>query len=228
MIVYSVIPARGGSKSIPKKNIQLLGGKALIEYSIEYSIKSAEISRTIVSTDSNEIAKIAKNAGADVPFIRPDELAHDDTQDYPVFRHALEKLELIYEVQIDVIALLRPTSPLRPEGLLEKGLDLLNRYPDASSVRTVTPSQEHPFRQWIISEEYIKGYQSGFIEPYNLPRQNLPSVYFQTGDLELIRRQTILDGSISGDFILPLIIDAEDMLDIDHPADLRRAEQKKN
>lgn len=226
MNIYAVIPARGGSKSIPKKNIQSLHGKPLIEYSIEYSLKCPLVARTIVSTDSEEIAEIAKQCGGQVPFIRPKELAQDDTQDYPVFIHALNTLEELYNEQIDVIVLLRPTSPLRPPLLIEKGIALLQRFPEANSVRSVTLSKQHPFRQWKILGDYMVGYETGVIEPYNLPRQQLPPVYFQTGDLEIIRRQTLLNCSISGERILPLIIEPEEMVDIDNASDWHKAEER--
>lgn len=226
MNAYTVIPARGGSKSIPKKNIKPLGGKPLIQYSIEYSNRSTRVTRTVVSTDAEDIAGIALGCGADVPFLRPAELAQDDTQDYPVFRHALETLESTYHETIDVLILLRPTSPLRPPGLIEQALDLLDRFPAATSVRAVTSSHEHPYRQWIENGVFIQGYEKEIHEPYNLPRQQLPRAYFQTGDLEAIRRQTLLDGSVSGDRVLPLLIPREQMIDIDHWDDFLKAENK--
>ena len=226
MNVYTVIPARGGSKSIPKKNIRPLRGKPLIQYSIEYSLKCPLIAHTVVSTDSEEIAEVAQNCGAEVPFLRPVELAQDDTPDYPVMRHALDTLEDLYNEQIDAIVLLRPTSPLRPPGLIERGVALLQRFPEASSVRSVTPSEQHPFRQWRIVGDYMVGYETKVFEPYNLPRQQLPPVYFQTGDLEIVRRQTLLGGSISGNHILPLVIEPEEMGDIDHEPDWQEAEQR--
>lgn len=227
MNINTVIPARGGSKTIPKKNIQFLKGKPLIQYSIEYSLRCPLISRTVVSTDAEEIARIAKECGADVPFLRPAEFAQDDTQDFPVFKHALEVLEKIYREQIDCLVLLRPTSPFRPAGLIEKGIDLLNRFPEATSVRSVAVAKEHPFRQWRITGNFMEGYETGVSEAYNVPRQKLPTLYFQTGDLEIIRRQTILDGSISGARVLPLIISHEDVVDIDSESDWKQAEKRK-
>ena len=109
MNIYSIIPARGGSKSIPQKNIRLLNGIPLINYSIKYSQNCSLISRTVVSTDSDKIAKIALNCGAEVPFMRPKDLAQDETQDYPVLIHALNVLEKMHKTQIDLIVLLRPT-----------------------------------------------------------------------------------------------------------------------
>lgn len=226
MNIYTVIPARGGSKSIPKKNIRLLNGKPLIQYSIEYSLKCSLIAHTIVSTDSEEIANIARFCGAEIPFIRPKELAENGVLDYPVFRYALDILEELYNEQIDAIVLLRPTSPLRHPGLIERGVALLQRFPEASSVRSVAPSKQHPFRQWRIVADYMVGYETEVFEPYNLPRQQLPPVYYQTGDLEIVQRQTLLDGSISGNHILPLVIGPEEMVDIDHEADWQKAEQR--
>jgi CMP-N,N'-diacetyllegionaminic acid synthase len=224
MKIVTVIPARGGSKSIPKKNILQLHGKPLLAYSIEYSLKSDLIERTIVSTDSEEIAEISKQYGAEVPYIRPSELATDDTPDYPVLRHALDYLERYLNSTIDIIVLLRPTSPLRPEGLIERGVELIKKNLDFSSVRSVAKTSEHPYRQWIKKGAFIQGYENNVHEPYNLERQKLPTVYFQTGDIEIIPRKTLKEGTISGQKVIPLIIDHAEMLDIDYEYDIKRAE----
>jgi CMP-N,N'-diacetyllegionaminic acid synthase len=228
MNIVTVIPARGGSKSIPKKNIRHLNGKPLLAYSIEYSLKCELVDRTIVSTDSEEIGQIAKDYGAEVPFIRPSELATDDTPDYPVFRHALDFLENYIKDTIDIIILLRPTSPLRPEGLIERGLQLIKENPDFNSVRSVATTNEHPYRQWKQEGRFITGYEEIVHEPYNLERQKLPPVLFQTGDIEIISRQTLKDGSISGSKVLPLIINHEEMFDIDYEYDIKLAENRLN
>jgi len=226
MNIITVIPARGGSKSIPKKNIRILNGKPLLCYSIEYSLKSKIVNKTIVSTDSIEIAEISKEHGAEVPFIRPSELAQDDTPDYPVFKHALNFLEDYYQTIIDIIILLRPTSPLRPAGLIERGIELVNKCSEWTSLRSVTITNEHPFRQWVQKGEYIQGYETNTHEPYNLERQKLPRVFFQTGDIEIINRKTLIDGSISGKNVIPLIINHEEMFDIDYEKDFFEAENK--
>jgi len=226
--IYSVIPARGGSQSVPRKNIKLLKGYPLIKYSIDYSKSSNLIHRTVVSTDDTEIAKIAKDLGADVPFERPQSLGGDLVEDYPVILHALTELEKIYQERIDIIVLLRPTSPLRPSGLIESGIKLLNNDPKASSVRAVTVSKEHPYRQWSLKEGYISSFtndSSDLLEPFNLPRQILPKVFFQTGDIEIIRRETLMNGSVSGNRVLPLIIDANQVYDIDNQEDFDIAEK---
>jgi N-acylneuraminate cytidylyltransferase len=226
--IYTVIPARGGSKSVPRKNIKPLNGHPLIKYSIDYSNASSLVNRTIVSTDDEEIADIAKGLGADVPFMRPQSLGGDLVQDYPVVMHALITLEEIYEETIDIIILLRPTSPLRPSNLIESGISLLKNDPAATSVRAVASSTEHPYRQWGMQDGYIIGFSNDLtskIEPFNLPRQELPKVFFQTGDIEIIRRQTLKNGSISGDRILPLTINSDQVYDIDSQEDFDLAER---
>jgi len=191
MKIITIIPARGGSKSLPKKNILLLKGKPLLCHSIDYSLKSQLVTSTVVSTDMEEIANIAKNSGASVPFLRPDEFAQDDTRDYPVIRHALDFFESQGEI-FDFYILLRPTSPLRPPGLIEKAFEIFKNNIEASSVRSMARIKE---------------------------------LFFQTGDIEVIRRETIISGSISGDSVYPLIIEHEDMIDIDSKSDLDRAEK---
>ncbi len=225
MKLVVIIPARGGSKSLPKKNILLLKGEPLLCHSVDYSLKSKLVTMTIVSTDSQEIADIAKNCGASVPFIRPDEFAQDDTRDYPVIRHALDFFEAQGQI-FDMYILLRPTSPMRPSGLIEKAIEILENNTSATSVRSMARIKEHPYRAW---KQHNDGSVSSFIdnevEPYNIPRQELPKLYFQTGDIEVIRRETIINGSISGECVYPLIIKHEDMIDIDSRSDFNRAEK---
>lgn len=226
MKVLAVIPARSGSKSIPRKNIRELNGKPLLAYSIEYAKKSSFITTVVVSTDSHEFAEIANKFGALTPFLRPDFLAGDLVQDFPVALHALEEMEKHDKIVYDYVVWLRPTSPFRPEGLIEKGLKLLEGNSNATSVRAVTKSKEHPFRQWVLSNGYISSFaQSSLREVYNIPRQELPEVYFQTGDIEIVRRETLLKGSISGDHVLPIYIDQNQVLDIDEESDWNRAEE---
>jgi N-acylneuraminate cytidylyltransferase len=226
MNIVTLIPARGGSKSIPLKNIKELNGRPLIDYSIKYSLACSLVNQTIVSTDSSQIAEIAASCGALVPFLRPENLAQDLTPDFPVILHALKSLEKIFGKQIDLIIILRPTSPLRPPGLIEKGIKLMNDNPDAGSLRSVAKSSEHPFRQWKLKDRFMIGYESKINEAYNKPRQELPNVYFQTGDLDIVRRETLLNGSVTGNNILPLVISHEEMVDIDLMSDWVEAEKR--
>lgn len=221
----AVIPARQGSKSLKNKNIKLLNGKPLLCYSIEYSLKSNLIDKTVVSTDSEHYANISKQCGADVPFLRPEDISGDDVQDYPVIKHALDFFDSKGEFY-DLVVLLRPTSPLRPSGLIEKAYEIFEKNPDTSSVRSVTKIKEHPFRAWeMTNDRTIVGYERGVYEPYNLPRQVLPELYFQTGDIEVISRETLINGSVSGTKIRPIVINYSEMIDIDDASDFLAAEK---
>jgi N-acylneuraminate cytidylyltransferase len=224
MKIICVIPARGGSKSIPRKNIRLLNGRPLIDYSINYSLNCPLVDKTIVSTEDDEIAKIALNCGAEVPFMRPKELAEDDTEDYPFMKHALDFFDS-KDVHFDAYVLLRPTSPLRAPGLIEAGIALLKKYPQASAIRAVTEAKEHPYRVWKEDGPYIRGYMQSEDnpEPFNISRQMLPKAYFQTGDIEIVRDITLREGSVNGKNILPLIIKGN-FVDIDNESDIELAE----
>lgn len=227
MNVLCVIPARSGSKGLENKNIRDFKGKPLIAHTIEYAQKCDLITKTIVSTDSLVYSEIAKSFGVDVPFIRPKEFAKDTSQDIDFIYHALFECEVFYKLQFDYVVLLRPTSPVRLPNLIEKGLALISSDPQASSLKAVTKSTEHPYRQWVVEKEnYIVGYEKGIYEPYNLPRQKLPTVYFSSGDLEIIKRDTIVNGSVSGKRIIPFVLNKKDVVDIDSEDDWASALKK--
>jgi len=227
--VLAIIPARGGSKSLPRKNIKQLHGIPLIAYSIAAGLQAKHISRVIVSTDDAEIAEVARTWGAEVPFIRPGKLAQGDTPDFGVFQHALKWLAEQENYVPDVIVQLRPTSPFRPPECVDQAVDLLLDDRIADSVRTIVPSGQNPYKMWRIAE---KGYISpllkapaGIVEPYNTPRQQLPPTYWQTGHVDVARYPTIMKkDSMSGDRILPLILDPRYAIDLDTESDWSRAE----
>jgi len=225
--IISLIPARGGSKGIHKKSIAPLAGKPLLAYSIERSLECPLIERTIVSTDDSEIAGTAKKYGAEVPFLRPSELAQDDTQDYPVFRHALQWLREHEAYTPELVVHLRPTSPLRPPGLIEKAIQMITQDPDADCLRTITETPITPYKMWKIEKRYLEPFvQLRGKESYNMPRQDLPKVFWHDGVLDVIRASTILEKhSVSGTKILPLLMDDSFLtVDIDKPFDLIVAE----
>ena len=225
MKILVVIPARSGSKGVPNKNIRVIHGKPLLAHSIDYAKRSCLVDDIVVSTDSEDYAVIAQRYGAKVPFIRPKNLAEDDTQDYPVMLHALLESERIYKKIYDVLILLRPTSPVRQEGLIEKGIKLLNDS-NADSIRAVTPVSEHAHRQWILENGFIRGlFDSQIKESYNLPRQELPKLVFQTGDIEIVRRNTLVElGSVSGEKVMPLFVN--DYYDIDSERDIKKLKNR--
>lgn len=228
MLIYSLIPARGGSKGVPHKNIRLLCGKPLIAHSIEISLKSPFIQRTFVSTDSEKIAEIARNAGAEVPFLRPADLSKDDTRDLPVFLHFLGWLEQNHVPLPDAIFQFRPTSPARRMEKIKEAVELLEKHPDADSVRGVTEPAQNPYKMWTIDDNgFLQSLLNipGIPEPFNEPRQSLPAVYWQVGYLDLIRTRTILEKkSLTGTRILPLKIEGRDSIDIDDEFSFQLAE----
>jgi len=226
--VLAIIPARGGSKSIPRKNIRPFAGHPLIAYSIAAGLKAETVTRVIVSTDDEEIAQVAREYGAEVPFLRPDELAQDNTTDFPVFEHALTWLADQEGYHPEIVVQLRPTSPVRPPDCVDNAVRLLLEHPEADSVRGVVLSGQDPHKMWRISAE---GRMlplltiDGMAEPYNSPRQTLPVTYWQTGHIDAIRASIIFKKrSLSGNFILPLVLDDQYTVDIDTPTDWQRAE----
>jgi YrbI family 3-deoxy-D-manno-octulosonate 8-phosphate phosphatase len=228
MQILALIPARGGSKSIPHKNIRPLAGVPLISYSIAAALQSESITRTIVSTDDEEIARIARQFGAETPFLRPVEFAQDNTLDYPVFTHALGWLKEHESYQPDILVQLRPTSPIRPPECVDQAIQILLDHPEADSVRGVIPSGQNPFKMWQITPQGNMTpllSVSGIPEPFNAPRQSLPPTFWQTGHIDAIRLSTITQkGSLSGNVIYPLEIDPRYAVDIDTLRDWQRAE----
>lgn len=219
--------ARGGSKSIPKKNIKLLGGKPLIAYTIEKAKAAKYIDRLILSTDDLEIAEVAKQYGCEVPFMRPKELAEDSTQDYPVVEHALKWLKENENWQPDFIVHLRPTHPFRKTSDIDKGIEMLAENTEADAVWTVGRPPVTPYKMFHISH-------GGFLKPalivagekesFNWPRQKLPVVYNHYGQVDVTRYSTVMNKkSMCGENILPLFLEGE-IIDIDSPLDWEFAE----
>lgn len=226
--ILALIPARGGSKSIPRKNIRLFARHPLIAYSIAAGLQAHTVTRVIVSTDDEEIAAVARQYGAETPFLRPAEFAQDNTTDLPVFQHALGWLVEHEGYRPEVVVQLRPTSPIRPPDCVDSAVRLLLEHPEADSVRGVVPSGQNPHKMWRITADGRMApllAVPGLAEPYNAPRQALPPTYWQTGHIDAIRTATIDDkGSLSGEVILPLVLDPRYAIDIDTLNDWRRAE----
>ena len=227
--VLAVIPARGGSKGIPRKNIKLFAGYPLISYSIAAALQSQSVTRVIVSTEDEEIATVARQFAAETPFIRPVELAQDQTPDLPVFEHALKWLKENENYSPDLVIQLRPTSPIRPRQCVDEAVALLQQHPEADSVRGVVPSGQNPYKMWRLNGKDQPMTPllelEGVAEPFNSPRQALPPTYWQTGHIDVIRPRVILEqASMSGKKILPYIIDARYTVDMDTPFDWQRYE----
>jgi CMP-N-acetylneuraminic acid synthetase len=229
METLAIIPARGGSKSIPHKNIRLLAGFPLLAYSIAAGRAAEQVTRVIVSTDDAEIANVAREYGAEVPFLRPAEHAGDGTPDLPVFQHALEWLATKEDYHPEIVVQLRPTSPFRRVWHIDQAVMRLSERPEADSIRTVCTPFQNPFKMWQINPEGIMRpliELSGMTEPFNMPRQALPDVYWQTGYVDAAWTKTIMvKNSMTGNHILPLVIDPSEWVDIDSVDDWRRAER---
>ena len=227
--ILALIPARGGSKGIPRKNIKDFAGYPLIAWSIAAGLQAHSVSRIIVSTDDEEIASVSRAWGAETPFMRPAELAQDRTTDLPVFEHALKWLEDIEGYKPDIVIQLRPTSPIRPKDCVDSAVKILMEHADADCVRGVVAAGQNPFKMWRFN-----GYDKpmnplleveGITEPYNAPRQILPPTYWQTGHIDAIRTSTISrKHSLTGNTIYPLVIDPRYTVDIDTPADWTKYE----
>jgi CMP-N,N'-diacetyllegionaminic acid synthase len=231
MKILAIIPARGGSKSIPGKNIRPILGKPLIAWKIETALRSKHITRLIVSTDSQEIADIAKAAGAEVPFLRPADISGDLATDTQFIKHALDSLEKLDGFVPDVILRLPPTSPLMTEHHIDEGIEKLIGTPGADAVRPITTAPKHPYKMWKISEDkkwivpFLCKDVTTFDEPQNMPRQLLPDAYIHTGAMDVMWTKTITEqNSTSGRHTAYFFMKPEDSVNIDYPLDFELAE----
>lgn len=222
--VLALIPARSGSKSVKDKNIRLMAGKPTIAYSIEHALASKYITRTIVSTDSGRYADIAREYGAEVPFLRPAELAQDTSLDLEVFEHALGFLKETEGYVPDLVVQLRPTYPVRDVGDIDRMVEIMLADDTADSIRCVAPAKEIAYKMWRRSEEgVLTPIMKDIPECYNMPRQQLPVIYYQNACIDVIRTRTIVEKhSMSGDKILGY--EMAHNFDIDTEEEFRNAE----
>ncbi len=226
MGVLAIIPARAGSKTIRHKNIQLVGGKPLIVHSIEHGLQSGLIDRVIVSTDSEEYAEIARSAGAEVPFMRPEEFAQDHSTDLETFKHALEWLRENEGYNPEITVNLRPTFPLRKIEDIDAVISLLKDQDNLDSVRSVVSALHTPYKMWFTDDDGILKpiIDHDIHDAHNLPRQVLPKTYLQNACIDAVRTSVIFEkDSMSGDTIYGYQM--EDFFDIDTPQDLRLADE---
>lgn len=230
--VLALIPARGGSKGLPRKNLRLLQGHPLVAYAIAAGLQAQHVTRTVCSTDDAEIAAIALRYGAEVPFMRPAELAQDLTPDLPVCQHALHWFAEREGWQPAIVVHLRPTAPIRFPGEVDAAIEVLLAQPAATAVRSVCPAPCNPYKMWRLPDDSERSAPfmiplldvPGISEPYNHPRQELPPVWWHNGAIDVIRSQVILTGSMTGHRVLPHRTDGRYAIDIDHELELRMAE----
>ena len=224
--VLALVPARGASKGIPRKNVRSFGGHPLIAYSIAAGLGAASVERVIVSTDDQEIADLAKPYGAEVPFLRPAELGEDDVPDLPVFDHALRWLDEEEGYRPELVVHLRPTSPLRPLGAVDRAVDAMAAAPEADSLRAVTPAAQNPFKMWTLEGEALRPLVGDTgQELFNQPRQLLPQAYWQTGMIDVTRTRTVLElRSMTGRTIHPFLVESRFVVDLDGEDQWEQAE----
>ena len=221
-MIVGLIPARSGSKGVPKKNIKLLAGYPLIAYSIIASKLASKIERTIVSTDSQEFAEIALSYGAEVPFIRPKEISQDDSSALEYVQHAIDWFQTHEKKQPEYFVLLCPPTPLRDPLLIDGAIDkiLHNNNNKATSLRSAHETQESPYKLFTIRGDFYEGMFPDDPRPeyYNLSRQAFPAVYRPNGYVDIIKTQTVkTTGSLNGPNILSFI--TSDVGEIDRPQD---------
>jgi N-acylneuraminate cytidylyltransferase len=222
-----IVPARGGSKGLPHKNLRPLAGFPLLAWTIAAGRAAATVDAVLVSTDDGEIAEVARGFGAEAPFLRPAELARDDTPDLPVFEHALRWLEGERGWTPELVVQLRPTSPFRPVGMVDEAVALLRAHAGADSLRAVTSPSQTPYKMWRLEGRRLQPLLGSFEEElFNAPRQRLPPVYWQTGHIDVVRPETILLGqrSMTGRNIVPFVVDPRYAVDIDTLEQLELAE----
>jgi CMP-N-acetylneuraminic acid synthetase len=223
MRVLGLIPARGGSKGIPRKNIRPLGGKPLLQYSAEAALASQRLARVILSTEDEEIAKVGLECGLEVPFLRPAELAEDTTPTLPVVQHALGWLEREGE-RFDAICLLQPTNPFRRAEHIDACIDLLEKS-GADSAVTVLPVPAEYNPHWVYFQDESGGLRLSTGEETPIARrQALPPAFHREGSVYVTRRKIVMDeNSLYGKHVVGYLMEADSSVNIDNQEDWERA-----
>jgi CMP-N,N'-diacetyllegionaminic acid synthase len=225
--VLCVITARGGSKGLPGKNVKLLGAKPLIAYSIDAAKNSDLITHAIVSTDDPEIAEVSKQCGADVPFMRPAELATDSAGHLGVMQHAIAFMEAKLNLRFDVAVIFQPTSPFRTKEDVDGTLQKLIDHPDATASVSVyqVETAYHPIKMKKLDGDWMLPFCME--EPEGIRRQDIPPAYRRASSVYATRRDVMMEQNrLFGDKIVAHITPAERFADIDTPLDWLTAEHK--
>lgn len=227
MRVLGLVPARGGSKGVPGKNIRPLGGRPLLAWTAAAARRAESLDRLVLSTDSEEIAAVGREHGLDVPFLRPPELARDDTPTLPVVIDALERLERRGD-RFDAVCLLQPTHPFRHPAEIDRAVELLARS-GADAVVSVLPlpTRHHP--AWAYFQAPDGSLRLALEGPEGAPpprRQELLPAVHREGSLYLTRRDVVMErGSLYGDRLLGITLSDDPRVDIDTEDDFRAAER---
>jgi CMP-N-acetylneuraminic acid synthetase len=216
--ILGIIPARGGSKGVPRKNLKHLNGIPLIKYTIDAALGS-NLTDIVVSTEDDEIASFALQSGCKVPFLRPTELASDSARSIDVAIHALKTMEDLENCTYDAIMLLQPTTPFRTKEDINNAINVFAKDSEASSVISVVDVKgHHPARMKYISEGVL--IDPVFCEAYeNQNRQELEPMFIRNGAIYLSKREVILNSSFKGTKSLALVMPEERSINIDTPSD---------
>ncbi len=220
MNVLGVIVARGGSKRLPGKNVRLLGGYPLIAWSVKAASAARALGRCIVSTDDAGIADAARAAGANVPFLRPPELAGDHVSPIAVLQHAATAMDSAGYVS-DAVVLLQATSPFRSAKVIDQALTVF-REREADTLTAVTPAPAHPYWTWRETGGRLEPFFSR--ETMQMDRSQLPDAFIETGTIFVVKRKVLDRGTLYGDVIVPLNVSAVEAHDIDTLDDFVAAE----
>lgn len=220
-----LIPARGGSKGIPRKNIRLLGGRPLLKFTAEAALAASRLSRVVLSTDDHAIAEVAVACGLDVPFLRPPELAQDDTPMLKVVQHALGYMERKGDT-FDAVCILQPTTPFRELQVIDDCIDRLERE-EVDCVMTVreVPTEFNPRWVYFTAQDGCLRLSTG--DPAPIPtRQALPPAYYRDGSVYVSRRDVVMQrNSLYGRLVAGHLVTSRPAINIDTEEDWRRAEQ---
>lgn len=222
--VLAVIPARGGSKGVPRKNIRLLAGKPLLQYTADAARAAKRLTRVVLSTDDEEIAAVGRRCGLEVPFLRPSALAQDTTPTIDVLLHLVRALEEKGE-RYDAICLLQPTAPLRGPELIDACIDLLgSSHADAVVTVLPVPAEHHPHWVYFQGGDGMLRLSNGANAP--VPRrQDLPPAFHREGSVYVTRRNILMDDhSLYGERVAGYPVDPARSVNIDDLADWARAE----
>ena len=223
---WCIIPARGGSKTIPRKNILNLAGYPLIAYTICAALKARSVTRVMVSTDDEEIAEVARRWGAEVPFLRPVELSRDDSPTLPAIWHAVDTLEQQSSVRPEFVTLLQPTSPFTRPDQIEEAMKRIAADQSADAITSVLEVDHvnHPYNVRVIRED---GSVEFFMPEahYKFPSRQSKPAFYRFGNLYVMRHDTLMVGkTLFGTRCLPLKVDLASCFDINDLTDLRIAE----
>lgn len=224
--ILALIPARSGSQRVKNKNIKLLKDKPLIAYSIECAMRSKFINRIIVSTDSSAIAEVAVKYGAEVPFLRPEELATGSATEYEFHIHALEWLHSNEDYIPDFIVNLYPTAPFRKTSSIDEAMEIFLQNTMADSLRSVKKCSEHPYKMWKKENDFLAPFvDTGNMEVHTFSYQMLPTVYIQNANIYITKPETLKKyKNTLGENVLGYVMDEWESVDINSEMDFKLAE----